>query len=127
MKVVEIAFTVYPVTDSNRARRFYEGTLGLTASRVFGNEKAGMIEYDIGPGTLAIGFGYPGFNPSAGGGCAALEVDDFDAAVNRLRQDGVKFVVEPTETPVCHLAIVADPDGNSVTVHKRKADALRGR
>jgi len=121
VKVVEIAFTVYPVTDSKRARRFYEDTLGLAASRVFGNEKAGMIEYDIGPGTLAIGFGYPGFNPSAGGGCAALEVDDFNAAIERLRRDGARFVIEPTETPVCQLAIVADPDGNSVTIHKRKS------
>jgi predicted enzyme related to lactoylglutathione lyase len=121
MKVVEIAFVVYPVTDSKRARQFYEGTLGLAASRVFGNESAGMIEYDIGPGTLAIGFGYPGFTPSAGGGCAALEVDDFNAAVNRLRQDNTKFIVEPTETPVCHLAILRDPDGNSLMIHKRKA------
>ena len=121
MKVIEIAFVVYPVTDSKRARRFYEGTLGLAASRVFGNENAGMIEYDVGPGTLAIGFGYPGFTPSAGGGCAALEVDDFNAAVGRLRQDATGFVVEPTETPVCHIAVVRDPDGNSVMIHKRKA------
>ena len=121
MKVTEIAFVVYPVTDSKRAGRFYEGTLALTPSRVFGNESQGMIEYDIGPGTLAVGFGYPGFTPSSGGGCAALEVDDFDAAVSRLRADGAQFVVEPTETPVCHIAIVRDPDGNSVMIHKRKA------
>jgi hypothetical protein len=24
-------------------------------------------------------------------------------------------------TPVCHMAVVSDPDGNSVTIHKRKA------
>ena len=121
MKAIEIAFMVYPVTDSKRARQFYEGTLGLTVSHVFGNENTGMIEYDIGPGTLAIGFGYPGFTPSAGGGCAALEFDDFDAAVSRLRQDGVRFVVEPMETPVCHIAVVRDPDDNSLMIHKRKA------
>ena len=121
MKVIEIAFVVYPVTDSKRARRFYEGTLGLTASRVFGNETQGMIEYDIGPGTLAIGWGVSQFKPSAGGGCAALEVDDFDAVVSRLRRDNVKFVVEPTETPVCRIGIVADPDSNSVMIHNRKA------
>ena len=120
MKAIEIAFVVYPVTDSKRARRFYEGTLDLATSRVFGNENQGMVEYDIGPGTLAIGWGVGQFKPSAGGGCAALEVDDFDAAVSRLRQDNVKFVIKPTETPVCHIAIVADPDGNSVMIHKRK-------
>ena len=31
MKVTEIAFMVYPVTDLKQARQFYEGTLGLTA------------------------------------------------------------------------------------------------
>src|SRR5512138_361176 len=29
MKIIEIAFTGYPVTDLKRARQFYEGTLGL--------------------------------------------------------------------------------------------------
>jgi len=24
------------------------------------------------------------------------------------------------ETPVCLMAVVADPDGNSITLHKRK-------
>lgn len=63
MEVIEIAFTVYPVTDLKRARQFYEGTLGLTAARFFGNENEGMVECDIGPGTLAIGAGAAQFKP----------------------------------------------------------------
>jgi predicted enzyme related to lactoylglutathione lyase len=121
MNVTEIAFTVYPVTDLKRARQFYEGTLGLTAARVFGDETKGFVEYDIGPGTLAIGVGAPEWKPSRGGGCAALEVDDFDEAVTRLRKNGGKFVLEPMETPVCHMAVLSDPDGNSLMIHKRKA------
>ena len=121
MKVTEIAFTVYPASDLKRARQFYEGTLGLVAARSFGDETKGFVEYDIGPGTLALGAGSPNFKPSAGGGCAALEVDDFDAAVKRLRQSGCRFVIEPAETPVCHIVIVSDPDGNSVMIHRRKA------
>lgn len=109
MKVLEIAFTVYPVTDLKRARQFYEGTLGLKESRFFGNEKQGFVEYDIGPGTLAIGNGAPEWKPSRHGGCASLEVADFDAAINQLRASGSKFVLEPMETPVCHMAVVADP------------------
>jgi predicted enzyme related to lactoylglutathione lyase len=120
MKVIEIAFTVYPVTDLKRARKFYEGVLGLTASRSFGDESKGFVEYDIGPGTLAIGAGSPNFTPSAGGGSVALEVEDFEKAVSRLRESGCKFVIEPTETPVCHIVIISDPDGNSLMVHKRK-------
>ena len=36
MKVIEIAFTVYPVTDLKRAREFYEATLGLSEARFLG-------------------------------------------------------------------------------------------
>lgn len=122
MKVIEIAFTCYPVTDLKRARQFYEGVLGLTETRFFGKENTGFVEYDIGPGTLAIGNGAPDWKPSAGGGSVALEVDDFDAAINRLRASGCAFRLEPLETPVCHMAVVSDPDGNSVTIHQRKAE-----
>lgn len=120
MRAIEIAFTVYPVTDLERARRFYEGALGLVVSHRFGDEVNGMIEYDIGPGTLAIGAGAPQFKPSAGGGCAAIEFDDFDAAINSLRRSGATFLAEPHETPVCHIAVVSDPDGNTLIIHKRK-------
>jgi catechol 2,3-dioxygenase-like lactoylglutathione lyase family enzyme len=121
MKVIEIAFTCYPVTDLKRARQFYEGVLGLKEARFFGKEHTGFVEYDIGPGTLAIGNVAPDWKPSAGGGSVGLEVDDFDAAIKRLRASGCAFRLEPLETPVCHMAVVLDPDGNSVTIHQRKA------
>ena len=121
MKVLEVAFAGYPVTDLKRAREFYEGTLGLTASHVFGDETTAWVEYDIGTSTLSIGNGAPQWKPSPGGGCVALEVEDFDAAVLRLKQHGRRFYMEPIETPVCRMAIIADPDGNSITIHKRKA------
>lgn len=121
MKVVEIAFAGYPVTNLKRARQFYEGVLGLTVSKVFGDENSAWVEYDIGPGTLAIGNVAPEWTPSRNGGCVGLEVDDFGAAVKRLKDNRVTFLVEPMETPVCHMAIFSDPDGNSITIHKRKA------
>jgi catechol 2,3-dioxygenase-like lactoylglutathione lyase family enzyme len=120
MKVIEIAFTCYPVTDLKRARQFYEGMLGLKEARFFGDENKGFVEYDIGPSTLAIGNGAPDWKPSAGGGSVALEVDDFDAAITRLKSSGCAFRLKPLETPVCHMAVVSDPDGNSVTIHQRK-------
>lgn len=120
MNVIGIAFTSYPVTDLTRARQFYEGVLGLTEARFFGKENTGFVEYDIGPGTLGIGNGAPDWKPSAGGGSVALEVDDFDAAIARLKAHGCAFRLEPLETPVCHMAVVSDPDGNSVTIHRRK-------
>lgn len=120
MKVIEIAFTSYPVTDLKRARAFYEETLGLKMSRIFGDDKMGWVEYDIGPSTLSIGNGAPDWKPSPEGGSVGLEVDDFNAAIQRLKSNGIKFRVEPMETPVCHIAVVHDPDGNSLCIHKRK-------
>jgi predicted enzyme related to lactoylglutathione lyase len=120
MKVTEIAFVGYPVTDLARARRFYEQTLGLTTSRVFG-DATGWIEYDIGPTTIAITNAAPDWKPSPGGGCVALEVDDFKAAIARLKAERTPFKAEPFETPACHMAVASDPDGNSITIHKRKS------
>lgn len=121
MKVVEIAFAGYPVTDLKRARQFYEGTLGLSAARVMGDENNGWVEYDIGPNTLTIGNGAPDWKPSPGGGSVALEVEDFDAALKGIRESGQQVVFGPEETESCCMAVVADPDGNSVTLHHRKA------
>lgn len=122
MKVNEIAFVGYPVTDIARARRFYEGTLGLEVTSLFEDGDAAWIEYDIGPNTLAIGNGAPEWKPSANGGAAALEVDDFKAAIEHLTNEGVRIVHGPIETPVCRMAVILDPDGNAITIHKRKSE-----
>ena len=121
MKVVEIAFAGYPVTDLERARGFYEGILGLKVSRTFGDETTGWIEYDIGAGTLSIGNGAPEWKAAPHGGVVALEVENFDSAMDDLKAHGVTFLHEPMESPGCRLVVVSDPDGNSVLIHKRKA------
>ncbi len=121
MKVGEIAFVVYPVTDLKRAREFYENVLGLTVSTVFGKEQVGWVEYDIGEGTLAISNFDKEWKPCCGGCTAGLEVDDLDAAIEEVKASGVGEVNGPHESPVCHLAFISDPDGNTIILHKRKA------
>jgi len=121
MHITEIAFTGYPVTDMVRARAFYEGVLQLKSTSVFENEGKSWIEYDIGPGTIAITNMSPEWKPSSSGPAIALEVADFDVAMTALRAAAVKFVVEPAASPVCRLAVVLDPDGNSLAIHKRNA------
>jgi predicted enzyme related to lactoylglutathione lyase len=120
MHVTEIAFSVYPVTDLKRARAFYEGTLGLKPGMVYEGEGVGWIEYEIGPGVVAIGAGSEHFKPSANGGSVALEVGDFDQAIQELKNAGTKFVIEPLDFPGCRMAAVLDPDGNTITIHRRK-------
>jgi predicted enzyme related to lactoylglutathione lyase len=50
-----------------------------------------------------------------------LEADDFDAEIARLKSLGVKFSMEPMPTPLCHFAMICDPDGNRILIHKRRA------
>jgi len=120
MRVLEIAFVGYPVTDLPRARKFYEQTLGLPVSRVFGDDTEAWVEYDLGANTLAIGNISPDWKPSPGGGSVALEVENISAAVSRLKEDGHAPFFGPIETPACFMAVVSDPDGNSITIHQRK-------
>jgi predicted enzyme related to lactoylglutathione lyase len=120
MRVTEIAFSVYPVTDLKRARSFYEGTLGLKPATVYEGDGSGWVEYEIGPGVLAIGAGAEHFKPSASGGSVALEVEDFEVAARELKESGSKFVIEPVEFPGCRMAAVLDPDGNTISIHQRK-------
>jgi predicted enzyme related to lactoylglutathione lyase len=49
-----------------------------------------------------------------------FEVEDFEAAVRRLRDYDVAFFLGPTETKVCHWAAFRDPDENRLVIHKRK-------
>ncbi len=123
IKVTEIAFTGYPVTDMPRARAFYEGVLGLKPTSTFGEGERLWIEYEVGGGTLGITNMAPAWKPSADGPSIALEVADFDAAIATLRAAGTKFYLEPAPSPVCHLAVVADPDGNSLCIHHRDQHA----
>lgn len=116
----EIAFVAYPVTDMARARKFYEGVLGLRPNAPVKSDNPRWIEYDIGPGTLGIGSS-PQWLPSQDGPSVALEVEDFDAAVATLREHNVPIIIGPMELPVCHMATVRDPDGNKITVHRRKS------
>ncbi len=116
----EIAFVAYPVTDVARARAFYEGVLNLKPNAPVKSDAQKWIEYDIGPGTLGIGSS-PNWLPSKDGVSAALEVLDFDAAVATLREHNITAIVGPMETPVCHMVTIRDPDGNKITLHRRKA------
>src|SRR5947209_1698083 len=102
MKIAEIAFSTYPVTDMPRARAFYEGVLGLapTVNQDMG-ERGHWVEYDIGPGTLGLGR-YEGFKPTPDGCTVGLEVEDFDAAVAAIKAASAPIKMGPFETPICH-------------------------
>jgi predicted enzyme related to lactoylglutathione lyase len=119
MKVKEIGFVAIPVTDVARSRKFYEGVIGLKPSGEFLDGR--WVEYGVGDDTLAIANVGMDWRPSDQGTSAALEVEDFEGAISELKRANVPFAAEAFETPVCHMAVVQDPDGNKLTIHKLKS------
>src|SRR5437868_9512604 len=118
MKVKEIGFVAIPVTDVGRSRKFYEEIIGLKSSGEFLDGR--WVEYGVGNDTLAIANVNLDWRPSDQGTCAALEVENFERAIEELKAANVPFDAEPFETPVCHMAVVFDPDRNKLIIHKLK-------
>ncbi len=120
MNIIDIAFSAYTVTDVKRARAFYEGVLGLKPTSIFEKDAMAFVEYAIGASTLVIGAGAPNLNSGPNGAVVTLEVADFDAAIADLRKAETKFIMEPQDTGACHMALITDPDGNYLMIHKKK-------
>lgn len=120
MSFLEVAFTSYPANNLAESRAFYEGVLGLKPATIFPmGSDGGWVEYELGSHTFGIGKS-PGWNPNPDGPACALEAAEFEPVIAALRQAGAKFKMEPFETPVCHMAMVSDPAGNTLIIHKRK-------
>ena len=115
----KVAFTLYPVKDSKRARSFYEKTLGLTVGSH--SDNGVWTEYDLpGGGCLAL-FATQDIKPSAeAGGSVALEVEDLDGLSARLKREGVQFKADMIPSPVCRMSIILDSEGNSLILHELK-------
>jgi predicted enzyme related to lactoylglutathione lyase len=118
IQVKEVAFVYYPVTDVARARKFYEGLLGLkTGLQVEFGPGQWWIEYDIAGQALAISNAMPGKPASS----LALEVANLDAALAAAKAAGHQIANDVMEFPPCRMFVLKDPDGNEITMHQRKA------
>ncbi len=122
MKIKKIAFVGIPVTDMKRAREFYEDVLGLQPDAEMTGEQ--WTEYSIGEGTLAIACVGEQWKPSNDGTSAALEVENLEEAIARF--DERKLAYDKVDSPVCRMAIVEDPDGNKLIIHKLKSEDEKG-
>jgi predicted enzyme related to lactoylglutathione lyase len=121
VKIIDIAFIAYAVSDIKKARAFYEGVLNLKPNSQYdGSGNPNWIEYDIGSGTLGIGCAPGMWDPSTKGASAALELDDFEQALATVKAKSIPIVMGPHDFPSCRMVVIADPDGNRITLHKRK-------
>ena len=116
IKVRAVDFVVYNSSNMKRSKAFYHDVLGLGK----GGEYASFwAEFATKPVTVAL-CSPSKRSPWRGSTAVALAVDDVYAAVEALRRKGVKILMEPEETGVCHMAFIADPDGNRICLHQRK-------
>lgn len=120
----KVAFTMFPVDDTARARAFYENTLGL--KRGLGAPNGVWTEYDLpGGGCLAL-FNHPDRHPDgrpkgergSKNASIAFEVEDLDALMAELAAKGVKFSGGVIDGPHCRMANIEDSEGNAIILHQ---------
>ena len=104
------------VADVAKTAAFYENTLG--ARKVEKMEFRGIpivrLELDGLPLTISQQI-HTGVGDHIG-----LVVDDFEAAVNELRANGVKFIVEPKEMGSAKFAFIQDAAGTTLEIIQLK-------
>ena len=84
------------------------------------SDRQQWIEYNIGSGTLGIGCSNS-FSRRKMEHPSLFEVADSDTAVATLRENNVPIIIGPMELPSCHMVTWRDPDGNKLTLHRRKS------
>jgi catechol 2,3-dioxygenase-like lactoylglutathione lyase family enzyme len=117
--VTGVDFVSVPTRDLERAVAFYGETLGLPCSthrpdRNFAEFETGTVTLSVvNPERMGIG------SFKANENHLALQVGDVPSARAALEARGVTFAGDIFDTGVCHMAFLADPDGNMLMLHHR--------
>ena len=120
--VTGVDFVSVPTQDLERAVEFYGTALGLRRSMY--KPERNFAEFETGTVTLSVvnpeKMGIGDFAPNRNH--LALHVDDVAARKAELEARGVQFARDDVfDTGVCHMAFLADPDGNALMLHHRYA------
>jgi predicted enzyme related to lactoylglutathione lyase len=113
-------FVMYNTKNIRATRRFYQTLFGFEKGEEW---TPWWSEFATEPITLCLNGTTHDTRKEwdwSGPACVALAVDDVRAAVAVCRKRRVKILIEPTETRVCWMAWIADPDGNRICLHSRK-------
>ncbi len=122
------AYSGFAVDDLDKAREFYEGTLGLKVTVI--SEQGGLLSLDLaGGGRPTTIYFKPDFTPATYT-ILNFPVKDIDAAVDELAARGVQFErydgMEQDEKGIARgraanmgpdIAWFTDPAGNILSVH----------
>ena len=126
--IKKIAFVGMPTRDMSKTRAFYQDLLGLAPGPDYGNT---WVELTTPEGkTIALDTYTPQLDRDART-YLALESDDIDADVARLREAGVTIAKdvwtnEHEGREICKMALVVDPEGNVIMLHEMAAWRAEG-
>src|ERR671937_2322025 len=121
--------TMYRITDPQRSRAFYEG-LGFTFERDLDIVRNGELEatnyfFSIGDqkSVLELTYNHDGrmYDLGTGYGHIAISVDDLDATLVRLKEQGIEPEREPYRVREggSRLCFVRDPDDYRIELIER--------
>jgi catechol 2,3-dioxygenase-like lactoylglutathione lyase family enzyme len=117
-----MAVVRYLVEDTDSAAAFYVETLGFTLQQRMGTaftmvKRDDLVLWLAGPEASAARPMPNGDQPVPGGwNRLVLEVDDIEAAVERLRAANARFRNEPITGPGGKQVLVEDPSGNPIEI-----------
>ena len=121
MAIQRLAIVSVPVSDQDRAKRFYIDVLGFVEGRDSPfRENARWIE--VKPTkesalTITLVTWFPSMPPGSLRGLVLL-ADDLDATYEMLRHRGLSSGTEIQEAPWGRYATFSDPDGNGWVVQE---------
>ncbi|HHW11318.1 MAG TPA: hypothetical protein GXX29_15285 [Firmicutes bacterium] len=116
--IKKVAFIALPAKNPKRAGQFYKEVLGLAQSEW---DVDAWVEVETPSGETIALVQEPELAPYI-----ALETDDIEAEIDRLRALGVEIVRPPAplpegDMPFCREAIIKDCEGNLLKLHQRLA------
>ena len=123
MTITQVQLFSLPVTDQDRARDFYVGTLGfeLVADTALGPDQR-WVQVRV-PGaqtSVTLVTWFATMPPGAVQG-TVLETDDLDRDVAALRGRGVRIDGGIQQAPWGRFVTFADPDGNGLVLQATAA------
>ena len=120
MPIIDVTVVSVPVSDQDKARKFYTETLGLRLVRD-DDSIPGIRWIQVAPqggGTaLTLVTWFDTMPPGSVRGLV-LATDDLDRDYQRLLGLGVGFDEPPAQQPWAREAVLRDPDGNQLVLQQ---------
>jgi len=127
MPVTGVTVVSVPVSDQDRAKKFYTQTLGLKLL-LDDDSMPGIRWVQVAPptgGTALTLVTWFGSMPAGSLRGLVLTTDDLDRDCQRLRHLGAEFEQPPVQQPWAREAVLRDPDGNQLVLQQAEPAPAR--